>query len=121
MAKKGKKGDKKKNKKRKKIVDNAGHTRVVRGHYIRSDTGKTARYSIKRDLKERSKYYPAPGKPMTGDDKKVLYNPKDPSDYVILASRDRKTGKWIPKNYEGKATVAKKKDKKLRKYKVGYV
>ena len=118
MVKKGKK-DKKKHKK--KIVDNAGHTRVVKGHYIRSDTGKTAHYSVLRDLKKRSRYYPATGKPMTGDDKKILYNPKDPSDYYVLARRSKKTGKWIPVNYEGKATVAKKKDKSLRKYRVGYI
>lgn len=114
-----KKGDKKKNKK--KIVDDAGHTKVRRGHYIRSDTGKTARYSRKRDLKKKSKYYPAPGKPMTGDKEKVLYNPRNTGQIVVLARKNKKTGEWIPVNYEGKATVAKKKNKKLRGWKVGYV
>ena len=100
---------------------NAGHTKVRKGHYIRSDTGKTARYSFKKDLEERSHYLPAPGKPMTGDNKKLLYDPRNVGHYIVLARYSKKKGKWVPVHYDGKATVAKKKNKKLRDWKVGYV
>ena len=110
----------KKNKKKMKIM-NAGHTKVRRGKYIRSDTGKTAKYSFKRDLKRTSKYLPAKGKPMTGDNKKILYNPDNPGQSIVLARYDEKKGRWVPVNYDGKATVARKFKKKYRNWKVGYI
>ncbi len=110
----------KKRKKEKKVM-NAGHTKVRHGHYIRSDTGKTAKYSFKKDLEERSKYLPAPGKPMTGDNKKILYNPENPGQHIVLAKYSMKKGKWVPVNYGGKATEARKVKKKYKHWKVGYV
>ena len=114
------KNRKKKKDKGKKVM-NAGHGKVEDGRYRRSDTGKEAHYSFKRDLKEHSKYLPAPGKPMTGDNKKILYNPENPGQHIVLAKYDREKGKWVPVNYGGKVTEARKVKKKYKHWKVGYV
>ena len=106
-------------KKKKKKVMNAGHTKVRKGHYIRSDTGKTAKYSFKKDLKEKSRYISAKGKPMTGDRKKVLYNPRNPGQYIVLSEYDEKTGKMVKRKY-GTKKEAVKHNKKFKKWKVGW-
>ena len=104
-------------------TDNAGHGRLEHGTYHRSDTKKTATYSVRRDARRKSKnlpYDPSPknGKPFTGDNKKVLYNPNGKG-YIVLARRDS-TGKWKPNLFDGNATKAKK-VKRYKKWKVGYV
>ena len=110
----------KRGRKKKRKVMNAGHSKVVRGHYVRSDTGKTARYSFKRDLKEKSKYLPAKGKPMTGDNKKLLYNPHNAGQFIVLARYDLKKGKWVKVKYGTKKEAAKH-NKKFKDWKIGYV
>ena len=109
-------------KKGKKVV-RSGHGKLKKGYYHRSDRPKhLAKYSVKKDLKKRASKLPSsPRKPFEGDDKKVLYNPKNPGQYIVLARYDRKKGRWVAVNYQGKATVAKKKNPRLRGWKVGYV
>ncbi len=132
MGKKKSRG--KKSKKSGKRTMNAGHGKVenvvsvkvgnkwemVKGRYRRSDTKKMVTYSIARDAKRGSKYLPAKGKPFTGDNKKILYDP-DTGKYIVLARWDKNEKKWKPVQYGGKKANAVKENKKYRKYKVGYI